>query len=435
MRALICAFGSHGDVLPLIAIGAELKRRGHEVIVGSAEPFGEAARRAGLDFEQLATAAEYREALDQTDLWRPIRGVRRLFGYVERSIGPVFDFIARRRLRGRTMVIASSLAIGARVAHDAIRTPLVTVHLSPLMMQSRHEAPRLPGVPALAWLPPRYKWMFHMGVDERFVDPILTPQLNRFRAELGLKPIKRLRHWWNAPKRVLLMWPDWFAAPQEDWPAQARRIGFPRADVFGRPDDRPDEALAAFLADGDPPVAVTFGSALTGGAGLYRAAIDACARLKRRCLVLSPYEIEVPAAMRASTFVAAYAPFGDVLPTCAAFVHHGGVGTLAQGFAAGIPQLVVPLAFDQFDNAARLKRLGCGAHIGRHLFSGRRGARALSALLASPEVAQKCRRVANLSAESDAVSRACDEIEAEFAAGVEARRARRASDRTRRAPA
>jgi rhamnosyltransferase subunit B len=52
-----------------------------------------------------------------------------------------------------------------------------------------------------------------------------------------------------------------------------------------------------------------------------------------------------------------------LLPRSAALVHHGGIGTAAQALAAGIPQLVVPFAYDQFDNAERLRHLGCGASV------------------------------------------------------------------------
>jgi rhamnosyltransferase subunit B len=44
-------------------------------------------------------------------------------------------------------------------------------------------------------------------------------------------------------------------------------------------------------------------------------------------------------------------------------VHHGGIGTTAQALRAGRPQLVIPMAHDQFDNAARVKRLGVGSRI------------------------------------------------------------------------
>jgi len=46
-------------------------------------------------------------------------------------------------------------------------------------------------------------------------------------------------------------------------------------------------------------------------------------------------------------------------------VHHGGIGTSAQAMRAGIPQLVSPLFYDQFDNAACVTALGAGGTIDR----------------------------------------------------------------------
>jgi rhamnosyltransferase subunit B len=58
-----------------------------------------------------------------------------------------------------------------------------------------------------------------------------------------------------------------------------------------------------------------------------------------------------------------YAPLSRLLPYAKALVHHGGIGTVSQAFAAGTPQLITPFAHDQFDNAARVERLGCGFEI------------------------------------------------------------------------
>ena len=41
-------------------------------------------------------------------------------------------------------------------------------------------------------------------------------------------------------------------------------------------------------------------------------------------------------------------------------VHHGGIGTVANAIAAGVPQLIRPICFDQMDNGMRVKRLGAG---------------------------------------------------------------------------
>jgi rhamnosyltransferase subunit B len=70
--------------------------------------------------------------------------------------------------------------------------------------------------------------------------------------------------------------------------------------------------------------------------------------------------LQVPTGLSPSIFVTTYAPFSTLLPHAAAFVHHGGMGTLSQCFMAGIPQLVTPMAYDQPDNAALVERLGAG---------------------------------------------------------------------------
>lgn len=427
MRVLIAAFGSHGDVLPLIAIGGELASRGHEVIMAGAEPFAAAAASVGVSFEQLLSEADYRAAMEDGDLWRPLRGMGRLFSYAERAIRPIYDFIGRHAAPKKTIIVASTLALGARLAQDALKLPLVTTHLSPMTIQSRHEAPRLPLVGAANWLPPRLKWELHLGADEWFVDPHIKTGLNRLRAELGLAPVKRLRHWWHAPRRVLLMCPPWFAERQPDWPEQVRQIGFPRADRLGAVGAATDPRIERFLADGEAPVAITFGTAMRRGAPLYRAAMEAAERVGRRSLVMTGETVEIPPALRGRALVTPYAPFGEVLPRCAAFVHHGGVGTVARAFAASTPQLVVPLAFDQFDNAERVRRLGCGFVIRRRLFGARSGASRLRAIFASREIGEGTRRAAALSAGEDAVAAAADAVEAEFAAVAERRRGRKAA--------
>jgi len=51
------------------------------------------------------------------------------------------------------------------------------------------------------------------------------------------------------------------------------------------------------------------------------------------------------------------------LPRCAVFVHHGGIGSCAQGLRARVPQLIRPFAYDQFDNAARIEADGAGRFV------------------------------------------------------------------------
>src|SRR6185436_13395214 len=87
-----------------------------------------------------------------------------------------------------------------------------------------------------------------------------------------------------------------------------------------------------------------------------------CALLGRRGILLTRHREQVPDNLPREVIHIDYAPFSQLLPRCAALVHHGGIGTSAQALASGVPQLVTPFTHDQPDNAARLKRLG-GAEV------------------------------------------------------------------------
>lgn len=414
MRILVVSIGTYGDVLPFIGLAAELGRRGHEVTLASSETFGPAAARAGVDFEPLMTRRQYAALFEHPHFWRPFRGARRLFATLPDFLKPTYDFVARNHRPGETLVIASALAIGTRVARETLGVPVVSVHLTPIMFVSRDAPPRLPFMALTRRLPPALRWRLQTGLYSEFIAPLLKPGLNRFRLTLGLKPKRKIRSWWHSSQRMLLLFPDWFAPKQGDWPAQSRQFDFPRADHFGATSDGLDPALDAFLKAGDPPIAVTFGSARLGSDALYRAAVEACARLGRRCVVLSQQTVKPPKGFENQAFFSRYAPLSEVLPRCAALIHHGGIGTVSQAFAAGIPQLVAPMAFDQFDHAARIDKLGCGSWIHRFAFKPVRVANALRSLLASAEVAAACAEIAARFGRDDVLARACDAIEAEF---------------------
>ena len=108
-------------------------------------------------------------------------------------------------------------------------------------------------------------------------------------------------------------------------------------------------------------------------------AVNACRELNRPGLLLSTFPENFPPDLPETVRPLSYVSFSQLLPHCSAIVHHGGIGTTSQALAAGIPQLIRPLAFDQFDNASRVEKLGRG----RWLRSDRNLVNDLGAILAS----------------------------------------------------
>jgi rhamnosyltransferase subunit B len=410
MLALFVAVGSYGDVLPFIAIGAELVRRGHQVRVAAPAPFEVMARRAGLGFHALGSLADYDGFVNDAQLWHARRGIASVLAAAIALTEPAYRWLASEWREEDTIIVASTLGLGALVAADKFGLRLVTVHLMPMLVESRSDSPILPGVPMARHLPSRLRHWIGRGADKHVIGPAVLPRLNAFRASVQLPPVTRLRYWWNSKYRVILMFPNWYAARQRDWPEQVTQVGFPLVDRFGDTDALAPE-LTGFLDAGDPPLVFTYGSAMRQSASFFAEAVKLCRALKRRGVLISPQAGQLPQDLGPDIFQARYAPLSLLLPRCSALIHHGGIGTVVQALAAGVPQLIAPVGFNHFDDAARIERLGVGTIV-RRSFTAARGARALRRLLSSPQVAQNCARVRRQMELENGVNIACDEIEA-----------------------
>ena len=200
-----------------------------------------------------------------------------------------------------------------------------------------------------------------------------------------IPPPRRLYDdWFHSPDGDLALFPDWYARPQPDWPGSVYQHTFPLEDLTT--EQTLPAALAEYLSAGAPPVLFTLGSAMRHGAAFFAEAARACAVSGRRGILATRYPDQLPADLPTGVCAVEYVPFGRVLPHCAAIVHHGGIGTTAQGLAAGIPQVVMPMAHDQPDNAARLVRLGVGCTLPPREFNDATLVAALDRILSNPNV-------------------------------------------------
>jgi UDP:flavonoid glycosyltransferase YjiC (YdhE family) len=119
----------------------------------------------------------------------------------------------------------------------------------------------------------------------------------------------------------------------------------------------------------------------------------------------------VPQNLPDSILAVNYAPLHSVLPHACAIVHAGGIGTCAEALKAGLPSVVIPYAFDQPDNASRLRRLGVAEILPRNSISARNLAAKLERLLKTPDASSAASRLANMIHPQDALNRALDKME------------------------
>ena len=150
-----------------------------------------------------------------------------------------------------------------------------------------------------------------------------------------------------------------------------------------------------------PTILFTLGSSVVNDPrGFYDAALKAIASTPWNAVLLgAPEEIPVPRSLHGRVRVLRYAPYAELFPQMAAIVHQGGVGTTQAACYYGIPSIIVPRGFDQFENAAHIQREGWGLRLLPADFSAYSLRYRLERLLRSREIQMK---VAALSREMQA---------------------------------
>ena len=399
MHAILVAIGTDGDVIPYLRLGRRLRARGHRVTLASNASHEKLAAEQGFPFRPLVSLEETERRLADPDFWHPVKGPLSAAEWGLNFIGPQYELLAELAAEDDAVLVAVPVIVAARIVQEKLARPMASLLLQPWGIPSAVVPPVMPYSFTLPrWAPRmagRLYWRFlHKAVDLRFAGP-----LDRARRSLGLEPVRNIAHWIFSPQSVIGLFPDWYGPPQTDWPPQVRLAGFPFDDSEAQ--GELPSGLAAFCDRGDPPIVFTFGTGMLHARSRFRAAVDACRRLDRRAILLTPHENQLPEELPPSVHHCTFAPFRKLLPRCTAVVHHGGMGTLAEALACGTPQLILPSAHDQPDNAARIRRLGVGGKL-RPGASAGSIARALDGLLTA-EVRERCRTLSERLAGHDSL--------------------------------
>lgn len=409
MRILIATAGSHGDVLPFIALGKELSRRGHDIYFYANPVFSDHVADAGLRFCPVSTAQAYALLFSEVVDDNPQKAFKRVAREFETLSGEYYTAMKANLIPGQTVALGGSLLFAPRLLAETDEIPCVTVHLAPCIVRSDRHPARLDArwikssTPAIirqtAW------WLL-----DRLYESSITAPLNTLRTELGLAPLKWIfRSWVHEADCVICMFPDWFAKPQDDWPQHLVLSGFPLYD-HGDAQPLPSELLR-FLDAGPPPVGISAGTATANSHQFFQTSIAACQASGLRAILLSPFSEQIPKPLPAGIIHVNYAPFGSLLPRLAAFIHHGGVGSTSQALRAGVPQLIRPVAYDQFDNSARTMELGVGQELLAKQYKTQNVARVLKTLTDDPAIKGRCREVSKRFGKNNGIAMAADSIE------------------------
>ncbi|MFV8230611.1 glycosyltransferase [Mycolicibacterium fortuitum] len=416
MKLVLASYGTRGDVEPCVAVGCELVRRGHDVrlavppdLVAFAEAAGLATIPYGPDTAVWADAHRDFWVRFFANFWKPpelvrlIREMREIGESVVRFWEEITSTLESLADGADLLITFLNFEPPAVNVAEYYRIPMATVHVSPVRPNGR----------MLAFLPPSlgrsalkvYEWANWRGV-KKFDDAQ--------RRQLGLPKASG-----SSPRRITergsleiqaydeVCFPG-LADEWAQWNGQRPFVGALTMELTTDGDD----AVAAWVAAGTPPIFFSFGSTPVKSPADTLAMIEtACAELGERALVCAGSSGFSAVMDSDRVKVVETMNFAAVFPGCRALVHHGGMGTMSAGLRAGVPMLVYWTALDQAIWAGRVEHLKVG--FGRRISSASSGRLAADLrTILDPKYVARAREVATQMTKPEvSVAKAADHLE------------------------
>ncbi|HEX8826023.1 MAG TPA: glycosyltransferase [Archangium sp.] len=351
MRALLIGSGSRGDFQPMLALAVAMRRAGHTVTLLGSPVFQGEAEAFDIPFGPCGRDAQALLAETRQQTRTPLGFVKTLNSLIASEFELQMAH-TESRVQGMDLVVGGGATIAAHLLADAARVPYRYIGYTPqILPSSYHPMLMVPLTRSPRWLN-RLLWRTSKG----FYNRLLDERYNAHRTRRGLPRDEDIFGSIFPREKTLL------ACDPELIPAPPDLAHVPQVGSFALPDDRPfPPGLEAFLSAGPPPIYVGFGSMPDDDPGrTTRLVHEAAKKAGVRLLLSSGWSGLGGEDLGPSVHVVGPVSHGLLFPRLAGSVHHGGAGTTAASARAGIPQLLVPHAFDQFMFARHVHQRGLG---------------------------------------------------------------------------
>jgi vancomycin aglycone glucosyltransferase len=352
MKILISSIGTRGDVQPILALALELRTLGHEPSLCVApnfrdwiESFGIPCVPIGPDLKKLTGGA--------APARMPKASPEQRKQLAAHTIRAQFQVLTQAASGCGLIVGAGALQLAARSIAEMLGIRYIFATYCPVTLRSAdHPPPKMDRQysQSLPGFINRFLW----AKDQRQWDELFGATLNEERAKIGLGRVQEVQryvftnHPWIAADPVL--------GPMPSTPGmQPVHTGaWMLKDETALPDD-----VESFLASGEPPVYLGFGS-MRAAEQTSRTLITAARALGLRSIISQGWGNLAAIDAGADCLCIGDINHTRLLPRVAAVVHHGGAGTTTAAAVAGKPQVVLPHHYDQHYWARRVTQLGVG---------------------------------------------------------------------------
>ena len=360
MITILCS-GSRGDFQPYIALAQELKKLGKEVRITGSKSFEGFIRSYGIDvypieadITTLNIDPKLLEAAGSSD--NPLKMLLTFRKMKEYGIHMVSDFYSA--CEGSELIIYHPGCTIGYFAAQNFGIPSVLASPFPLHKTKKVLSVVMYGKTPSNTLTKALSYTLLQGmlwmVSKDSVKGFWKKRFGKLPMNFGC-PFER--H--TDPKHPALVSCSNFVFKRpSDWNQNIHQRGY--WFVAEDTEYTPSSELKQFLDSGEKPVYVGFGSmaALGNNEGLAELVVDALKRSGKRGIICG---LGTPNNLPTNVFAIDSIPHTWLFKKVSAVCHHGGAGTTAAGFRAGVPSIIVPFSNDQFAWAHRAYDLGVAA--------------------------------------------------------------------------
>ncbi len=408
--------GSLGDLYPFIALGREMQRRGYRVSIATSRNHQSRVVESGLAFLPMRPDPQNTPEFHARYMHTKTGGEFVYRHHLAPAIQESYADLLAATSDADILVSQSLMALAAPLVAAKTGIPWVSAVFQPMSFFSMHDRPNYLPYPVLPWLCGRYlnvhQQVFHYVREytAEWIRPV-----TEFRRSLGIPsephPLYEGQH---SEQCVLAMFSPLFGARQPDWPQAVVQTGMAQ---YAAPSSRDlSGEVQAFLAQEDRPLAVfTLSASASNDAGdFYAIGMKAAGDAGMRALLVTSglaASARLPQPLPSWACRVDYVGFAQVFAKADVVIHAGGIGTAFMAMQAGVPQILVPHAHDQLDNALRLEKLGVATVILKQRATQQAMRHALRAAIAGSGMREKAQALAAEACREDGVTRACDEIE------------------------
>jgi sterol 3beta-glucosyltransferase len=393
MRIALATVGTTGDVRPFATLATRLVERGHDVTAISWPVHRTALSQAGVQVEvagphadpariaTVAAEAAERGPMEQVAILRDFH----------LADGESHYRRLRELLPGNDLVLVHGIHALAQAAAMDLGIPWATAVFDPVLLPTASAPP--PGMPSLGPAN-RLLWGMLDRMLQRTAKPLDDLLQRAGSSQRGLALFRA-----RSPMLHLVACSAAIMRVAPDLPTTTHVTGawLDRSTPSALP-----TGLEAFLADGGPPIVVTFGSMAGAPDEEVAAGIRTLLDAGRRVVVQGAGPEASPSLLRIGAV-----DHRALFPRAALVVHHGGAGTTHAAVAAGVPSVVVPHVGDQRYWADRLHRLGVApAPVPVRTLSGAALAEAALTAASDPRMREAARTLGARLADEDGVSSA-----------------------------